>query len=88
MFRFLLLINNSVTVGLTFLLGSISTIVTSYTNNIFHFLFVFFTIFINSIHIIQVLNIASELLKSLMPAPSSSLIKNWYFASYGSLIYK
>ena len=57
---FLPLINNTVTIGLNFLLLSISAISSSKTINILKFYFffcvVFFNIFLNIIHIIWIFN--------------------------------
>ena len=75
MFSFLPLINNSGTIGLGFFLLSISTIISPKTINILRFLFG--------------LNKSFRIIKMLFKRVLFLLlIKNWYFASYGSLVYK
>ena len=90
MFSFLPLINNSVTIRLCFLLVSISAIISSKTINFFVFYWNYiFNVFINLIHIILVFNKSFRIVKMLYSnILIFFLIKNWYFASYGSLAYK
>ena len=85
--NFLCLINNSVTVGLSFLLLSISALILSNAINIFRFLLRFYSsifLWISSQlfdHSIK----AFESLKYFKPVLFLLLISNWYSASYGSL---
>ena len=100
MFNFLPSINNSVTIGLSFLLLCISAIISSKMVNNWLFLggegggrrgvrrIAFFNVFINIIHIIWVFNKSLESLKCFKPVLSQLLIKKWYFPLYGSLAYK
>ena len=97
MFNFLPSINNSVTIGLSFLLLCISAIISSKMVNNWLFFFggggggwwiAFFNVFINIIHIIWVFNKSLESLKCFKPVLSQLLIKKWYFPLYGSLAYK
>ena len=79
MFSFQPLINNSVTIGLCFLLLSISVIL--YQKQYFPFFIwvVLFNVFLNIIHIIM------RIIKMFKSVLSLSLIKNQYFALYGPL---
>ena len=69
MLNFLPLINNLVTIGLPFLLLSISTIIRSKYDQYFAFFIwiVFFSIFINIIHIIRVFNKSFRIIYLIMP---------------------
>ena len=90
MFSFLPLMNNSVTIRLSFLLLSISTIVSLKTINILRFLFgLCSSIFlcISSMSFDYWIK-ALESFKCFKLVLSLLLISNWYFASYGSLAYK
>ena len=84
------MINNSVTIGLSFLLLSISAIISSKTINILHFLFgLYYSMFLQISFISFEYSIkALESLKCFKPVLSLFLIENWYFASYGSLACK
>ena len=82
MFSFLPLINNSVNIGLSFLLLSISANISSKTINILCSLFGFYSsmfLYISSI-LSEYLIKALESVKCVKPVLPLSLIKNWYFA--------
>ena len=83
MFNFLPLINNSVTTGLDFLLLMISAIISSKAINVLRF-FTYIVFLISS----ECSKKALGSLKGFNPLLSLLLIKNWYFASYGSFAYK
>ena len=88
MVSFLPLIDNSVTAGLSFLLLSISAIISSKTINIY-ISYLDSSIFLKISSISFEYSIkALESLKCFKFILSRLLIKNWYFASYGSLAYK
>ena len=87
-FNFLPLINNSVTIGLSFSLScqqfrhqKLLILYSSLTSVVFFNNFVNILLFEYSIK-------ALKTLKCLNPVLSLLLIKNWYFASYGSFAYK
>ena len=87
-FNFLPLINNSVTIGLSFSLSfqqfrhqKLLILYSSLTSVVFLNNFVNILLFEYSIK-------ALRTLKCLNPVLSLLLIKNWYFASYGSFAYK
>ena len=89
MFSFFPLMNNSVPIGLSFLLLSISAIPLWNTINVFRFLFglyclVFVMLSIWFEYVIKTF----ESFKNFKPGLSLLLINNWYFASYGSFGYK
>ena len=81
MFRFLPLINSSVTIGLNFLLLIISsnTINTSCSLS---------GMYPHKYHSYHLSVKALELLRFSKPTSLRLLINNLYFASYGSLVYK
>ena len=67
MFNFLPLINNSVTIELSFLLLIISPMISLKTINILRFFIyvVFLNIFVNIFHIIRILNKSFNIIKAL-----------------------
>ena len=77
-FNFIPLLNNSVTVGLSFLLLSISAVISSNAINIFHVLFGLYSsiFFIKIIHIIEYSIKAFKSLKYFNPVLSLLLISN------------
>ena len=90
MFSFLPLINNSViTTRLSFLLQSISVIISNMTNILclvlidFQYRHKYHSYYSYKYHLIEALE-----LKYLITEPLYLLIKKFYFASYGSLPYK
>ena len=88
MFSFLLLINHSVTTGLSFFLSIISAIISKLSIFFVFTYIVLFNIFINILHIIWVFNKILGSLKYFNPVLSALLIKNWFFFSSGSFAYK
>ena len=90
MFSFLPLINNSVIFGLSFLLLSMSAIISSKTINILRLLFGFYSsMFSETLSLLfEYLMKTLESLKCFVPTSSRFLIKNSYFASFRSLAYK
>ena len=90
MFSFPPLINNSVAIGLSFLLLSISAIISSNTINIFCFLFgLYSSIFLLTSSISFEYSMkAFEPFKYFKPVLFLLLMKNQYFVSYGSFVCK
>ena len=89
MFSFLPVIHNLVIIGSSFLLQSISAIISSKTTKILFLIWiVFFSVSINIIKIMWVLNKSFRIIKCFVRRSSRFLIKNYFFAAFRSLAYK